>query len=549
MIHQRNVSPKHTGDSWWHAYPVDQIKELMGADWAFYSNGNVTAAPEVQLHKVKNGYIQPQTKELKNVYACLVHENEDCVIDLVRNLHYHDPNSTILVYNGGSDPRLFQSDFPYSKFGVVFHPTPNPATHGYLHSFAFDCMEFAQKNISFDCFTIVDSDQLLIRSGYSERLNRYFSGSSQVGVLSSKPERVLQNDKTNHVALQAYKEYELWKPLLNSFSDGENKFVHWTFWPSTVFTADATKDLVQLIKTNKLVQNVMNHTKIWATEEVILPTLVSLLGYEVGANPCSYDFVTYRKAYTIEDIKRALNSANSYWLHPVERRYDNPLRKYVRERCNHYCNEYSNGIGEHKLPDEPFSTLSLINSTKKIEGWLEDLEAELLIATTKKICKDLAAPNNIVEIGSYHGKSTVLLGTVLKALCPDARVYSIDTHDGKLGAADQGLQTFMPSLAALKRNVDNAGLSEVVNIIKGSSLTVKWDKTISLLFIDGLHDYPNVARDFWHFSNWIRKGGYVAFHDYADYFPGVKAFVNEVLAMGEYQKISKAESLIVLQKL
>ena len=549
MIHQRNVSPKHTHGSWWHPYPVDEIKQIMGADWAFYSNGNITATTDLQMHRVKSPHTQTQTRELKNVYACLVHENEDCVIDLVRNLYYHDRNSTILVYNGGTDPGLIHSNFPYSKFGVVFHPKPTPVTHGYLHSFALDCMEFSLKNSSFDCLTIVDSDQLLIRPGYSECLNQYFSGSTRVGVLSSKPERVLQNDKTNHVALQAFKEYELWKPLLNSFSDGENKFVHWTFWPSTVFTSAAIKDLLQLIKTNKLVQNVMSNTKIWATEEVILPTLVSLLGYEVCANPCSYDFVTYRKAYTIEDIKRALNKANSYWVHPVERRYDNPLRNYLRERCNHYCNEYSNGSEESSLAGEPFSTICLVNNIEKIEGWMNEMEAELLITLTKKICKEFPAPINIVEIGSYHGKSTVLFGTVVKALCQEARVYSIDAHDGKLGATDKGLQTYKPSLEALKRNISNADLSAVVDIIKDRSVNVKWEKPVSLLFIDGLHDYPNVARDFWHFSNWIRKGGYVAFHDYADYFPGVKAFVNEVLAMEEYQKVGKVESLIVLQKL
>jgi hypothetical protein len=28
---------------------------------------------------------------LRNIFACLVHENTDCVIDLVRNLHFLDP--------------------------------------------------------------------------------------------------------------------------------------------------------------------------------------------------------------------------------------------------------------------------------------------------------------------------------------------------------------------------------------------------------------------------------------------------------------------------
>ena len=42
----------------------------------------------------------------RNVYACLVHEVRDCVIDLCRNLLHVDPESTILLYNGGHEPGL-----------------------------------------------------------------------------------------------------------------------------------------------------------------------------------------------------------------------------------------------------------------------------------------------------------------------------------------------------------------------------------------------------------------------------------------------------------
>ena len=52
---------------------------------------------------------------LRNIHACLVHEERACVLDLVRNLHDLDPASTILLYDGGpdrgllTDGSLFQS--------------------------------------------------------------------------------------------------------------------------------------------------------------------------------------------------------------------------------------------------------------------------------------------------------------------------------------------------------------------------------------------------------------------------------------------------------
>src|SRR6516225_11363093 len=100
---------------------------------------------------------------IRNVFACLVHENRECVIDLVRNLHFLDPASLILLYNGGRDSRLLNDSFPFQRYGAVIHPAPRPAVWGKLHQFALDCMEWALENHSFDTLTIVDSDQLATR--------------------------------------------------------------------------------------------------------------------------------------------------------------------------------------------------------------------------------------------------------------------------------------------------------------------------------------------------------------------------------------------------
>ncbi len=40
----------------------------------------------------------------------------------------------------------------------------------------------------------------------------------------------------------------------------------------------------------------------------------------------------------------------------------------------------------------------------------------------------------------------------------------------------------------------------------------------------------------------------MAFHDYADYFPGVRTFVDELIHTGRYLFVDKVSSLIVLRK-
>lgn len=522
MIHNQNISPKQTSGVWWHSFPEEEIKRVMGADWHTYTTNSA---------------------EVKNIFACLVHENGDCIRDMVQNLHYNDPSSVILLYNGSANSNLIPADIA-GKYGTVVHPKPTPAKHGYLHKFALDCMEFSSANFDFDTFTVVDSDQLSVKSGYSKFLSSYMS--PEIGMFSNKPERVDSSNKTNTIALQAFREYELWKPLLQKFEKGEEKFVHWTFWPSTVFMADAARDLVKIFREDSTLQHIMQHSKIWASEEVILPTLVRLLGYEIKINPCSYEFVKYKLAMSTADVTNAISRDNAYWIHPVTRSLTDPIREFVSEKFSRYNEVLPEPLPKKvQVPKAPW----VADKINNVYGWLSIAEAELLAWTTEKALGILPAPQIIVEVGSYHGKSTVVIGSVVKNKFPEARIVSIDPHDGKLGAADQGLKQFPPSLESFKKNIQNAGISDVVELVPHQCREVKWNRPVSFLFVDGLHDYMNVSRDFLHFSEWFVSGAYIAFHDYADYFPGVKNFVNELIQTAQYKTIAEADTLIILQKM
>lgn len=546
MIHGENVSSKNTTGSWWHAYPVEEIQRVLRDDWHAYTNGQFSVTTNRAVLPSKLRYDTTKNDTIKNVYACLVHEKEDCIIDLVRNLHFHDPDSTIILYNGGESKNLLSERFSYKKFNCHICPDPVPVRHGYLHPFALKAMAFALQLGSFDTLTIVDSDQLAIRKGYSQYLSKYLIQRKNIGLLSNRPVKISVQDDDVWTASQAFKEYELWKPLLKQFPHGEDNFVHWSFWPSTVFTRDAIIDLLELFEENTLLQDIMKRTKIWATEEIILPTLVKLLGYEIALNPCCPDFTRYRQSFTLKDLDVAGQSPDTYWVHPIERHYDNVLRKVIREKANHYIQPI--GTMKESPTSDLLTIFPLLDRIKNIEGWLSDKEADLLLATAIKACHTLPRPHCIVEVGSYQGKSTVVLGSVAKALFPETKVYAIDPHEGVVGATDQGLQQVPPTLNNFKKNIENAGLSEVVVLLKDYSYRVDWQDTISFLFIDGLHDYPNVARDFWKFSPFLITGSYVAFHDYAYYYPGVQALVDEILGSGEYEKVQLAESLMVVKK-
>lgn len=272
---------------------------------------------------------------IRNIFACAVHESPECITDLVRNLNYLDPASTILLYNGSKNPRLLEGLFPYERYGVVAHPQPRPLTWGQLHPFALNCMQFALDHLSFETITMVDSDQLAARPGYSRYLAQFLADQQGVGVVGNSTEPQPASSQIGPVAA-AFKEIELWRPFLRRFPEGEKSFVYRLSWACTVFTVEAARDLTQLIATDAQLQAILSRTKIWVTEEVILPTLVALLGYNIVVNPCSYDYVKFRTPYTIQQIDEALNRPDVFWVHPVARRYEDKVRQYIRTRFNHY---------------------------------------------------------------------------------------------------------------------------------------------------------------------------------------------------------------------
>jgi hypothetical protein len=487
--------------------------------------------------------------KLRNIFACLVHEQPECIIDLVRNLRALDPDSLILLYNGGGSPDLLTGHFPFGRYGAEVHPSPRPLQWGHLHPFALDCISWAIENHPFDTLTIVDSDQLAVRDGYSPALASYLANAPRAGMLGNSTE-VQKTGTRISPAQTALQEIDLWRPFLRQFPAGEAKFVHWCFWPSTVFLADAARELVRVFRENECLRGIMEQTKIWATEEIILPTLVSLLGFEVGLNPFSYEYVQYRAVYQPQQVSRAFEQPKVYWMHPVPRRYDHPIRKTIRERWKNYVTE-PQGVAAVRAPDQPplLLTLPLLEQMRRIDGWLEDVEADLLIAAVSRAISALPEAPTVVEVGSYCGRGTVVLGAALRGSGrTDGRVYAVDPHDGMVGSLDRMVR-MPPTLERFRRNIQAAGLTAVVETVVKPSFEVEWNRPIGLLVIDGLHDYASVARDFYQFERWIPDGGLVAFHDYADYYPGVKAFVDELVASGVYARVHLARTMILLQKL
>ncbi|HEY4330845.1 MAG TPA: glycosyltransferase [Phycisphaerae bacterium] len=560
IIHTSNVSPKHVGGAWWQPHPAEEIRRVMGEDWETImperevlimegDRGNESGGrmPEVILPVGQEE--RAEVKPVRNIFACLVHENPDCIIDLVRNLKCLDPTSVVLLYNGSADGRLLDAA-ALGRQGAEIHPAPTPMAWGKLHDFALECMRYSLERFAFDTMTIVDSDQLALRSGYSERLARALEAQPGAGMLGNAP-GVQLSSTTIGPAKAAFAEIELWRPLLRRFADGERKLFHWTFWPTTVFTAAAARDLTRFFSEDEQLRQILARSKIWATEEVILPTMTALLGHGIGQNPCRDDYVKYRSHYTPKQLEGAMEQGDIFWAHPVPRRYNDPLRKLIRDHHHKYVEPTAKPVaarGPSRGQRPLLLSQPILAQMRQIEGWLEDDEADLLIAATARALAEVPGAAAIAEVGSYCGRATVVLAQVVKAVRPAAKVWTIDTHDGVIGTAQEPVRV-APSLHKLRHNLGVTGSGEVVEVLQGRVEQLGWNQPVAFVLIDGLHDYLNVSADFLHLEPWLAEGGMAAFHDYADYYPGVMMFVDELVAEGRYTLVHRAGSMVILQKL
>ncbi len=147
--------------------------------------------------------------------------------------------------------------------------------------------------------------------------------------------------------------------------------------------------------------------------------------------------------------------------------------------------------------------LMLINSVpplvKDIGGWMTGVEGRLLY--------DLAqhAPRGgvIVEIGSYQGKSTIWLAKGSQA-GNQLRVYAIDPHQDKPENFDK-----------FRSFITQAGVEPLVTPIRKFSDQAARDfsEPVSLIFIDGAHEYDPVKKDFELWFPKVVENGIMAFHD------------------------------------
>jgi MMP 1-O-methyltransferase len=207
----------------------------------------------------------------------------------------------------------------------------------------------------------------------------------------------------------------------------------------------------------------------------------------------------------------------------------------------------------HEVP--PLAA-GLASAVAAVPGFMPDDEGAALHAAAVA-----AGPGTWLEIGTYCGKSTVLLADAARRV--GARLVTVDHHHGS-EENQPGWQWHdaslvdpatgrLDTLPAFRRTLD-AHADVVTAVVASTQLVATWWTTpLRLLFLDGNHTEQVAQHDWAAFAPHLEPGGLLLVHDvFPDPACGGRAPYHVVLAAlgsGRFEAVSVHGSLHVLQVL
>lgn len=170
---------------------------------------------------------------------------------------------------------------------------------------------------------------------------------------------------------------------------------------------------------------------------------------------------------------------------------------------------------------------------QNVSGWLTCDQAVRLAQATRALRPEPV----VVEIGSHHGKSTIVLGGARA----DAQVHAVDPFADEYGGRE--------ARAAFEQNVSRAGVRDRITLHPVTSRTAlrTWTEPIDLLYVDGKHDVVSCLRDL----RWSRHGGPdapVLVHDAFSSVGVTLAVLWSVVVTGRYEYLGRTGSLAELRR-
>jgi Methyltransferase domain len=176
-----------------------------------------------------------------------------------------------------------------------------------------------------------------------------------------------------------------------------------------------------------------------------------------------------------------------------------------------------------------------------VEGWMTDAQARRLFEAAGGV----RSGGRIVEIGSFRGRSTIILA---KAAAEDVELVAIDPH----GGGDRGPNEYDPDASlgdedyrAFHANLDAAGVEPRVRHVRRASAAALPEVTgaIDMLYIDGAHRYRFAKPDIELWGARVATGGSLLIHDSYNAVGVMLAQLRLLFGSSEFRYVGRSGSL------
>jgi predicted O-methyltransferase YrrM len=178
-----------------------------------------------------------------------------------------------------------------------------------------------------------------------------------------------------------------------------------------------------------------------------------------------------------------------------------------------------------------------------VDGWMSPGQG----ATLYESARNCPPSGTIVEIGSFRGRSTIVLAL---ASDPSVDVIAIDPHAGN-DRGPQEIEGFADEAAddhaVFRANLARAGVEKRVRHIREFSDTAFGlvEGAIDVLYIDGAHRYAPALADIESWGERVRDGGTMLIHDSFSSIGVTLAILRSLVFGSRFRYVGRARSMTI----
>ena len=191
----------------------------------------------------------------------------------------------------------------------------------------------------------------------------------------------------------------------------------------------------------------------------------------------------------------------------------------------------------------PRSFDEVLRSVDGVDGWMSPDQAETLYDAAGRC----SAGDQIVEIGSFRGRSTIVLASAAPA---GVQVVAIDPHAGN-DRGPQEIDGFAEEAATdheiFNANLAAAGVSDRIRHVRAMSDDAHDDVVgaITVLYIDGAHRYAPARQDIAEWGARVEPGGTLLIHDSFSSIGVTAAIARELMFGRRFRYAGRARSMTI----